>query len=99
GDVHDAIIEGSDISTPLQASGAFPPMVGYMIATGEQTGQLEDLLETVSESYDEEVDMSIGRLISVLEPLIILVLAGVVLFVVAAIIIPLMQMGNLTRGG
>jgi general secretion pathway protein F len=98
GNVHDAIIEGSDIATPLQSSGAFPPMVGYMIATGEQTGQLEELLETVSESYDEEVDLSIGRLISVLEPLIILVLAGVVLFVVAAIIIPLMQMGNLTRG-
>lgn len=99
GNVHDAIIEGSDIATPLQASGAFPPMVSYMIATGEQSGQLEELLETVSDSYDEEVDLSIGKLISVLEPAIILVLAGVVLFVVAAIIIPLMQMGNLTRAG
>ena len=97
-EVHDAIIEGSDIATPLQASGVFPPMVGYMIATGEQTGQLEELLTTVSDSYEEEVDMAIGRLISVLEPLIIVVLAGVVLFVVAAIIVPLMQMGSLTRG-
>jgi general secretion pathway protein F len=98
GRVHDAILEGSDISTPLQESGVFPPMVGYMIATGEQSGQLEELLETVSEAYDEEIDMAISRLISVLEPLIIIALAMVVLFVVAAIIIPLMQMGSLTRG-
>ncbi|NRA95380.1 MAG: type II secretion system inner membrane protein GspF [Planctomycetes bacterium] len=98
GEVHDAILEGSDIATPLQASGVFPPMVGYMIATGEQSGQLEELLETVSEAYDEEIDMSISKLISVLEPVIIIVLAGVVLFVVAAIMIPLIQMGSLTRG-
>ncbi|MAG57263.1 MAG: type II secretion system protein GspF [Planctomycetes bacterium] len=98
GEVHDAILEGSDIATPLQASGVFPPMVGYMIATGEQSGQLEELLETVSDAYDEEIDISISKMISVLEPVIIIVLAGVVLFVVAAIIIPLMQMGSLTRG-
>lgn len=98
GEVHDAILEGSDIATPLQDSGVFPPMVGYMIATGEQSGQLEELLETVSDAYDEEIDMSINKLISVLEPVIIIVLAGVVLFVVAAIMIPLIQMGSLTRG-
>ena len=95
GEVHDAILEGSDIATPLQESGVFPPMVGYMIATGEQSGQLE---ETVSDAYDEEIDMSISKLISVLEPVIIIILAGVVLFVVAAIMIPLIQMGSLTRG-
>ncbi len=98
GEVHDAIVEGSDIATPLQESGVFPPMVGYMIATGEQSGQLEELLETVSGAYDEEIDMSISKLISILEPVIIIVLAGVVLFVVAAIMIPLIQMGSLTRG-
>ena len=98
GEVHDAILEGSDIATPLQESGVFPPMVGYMIATGEQSGQLEELLETVSDAYDEEIDMSISKLISVLEPVIIIILAGVVLFVVAAIMIPLIQMGSLTRG-
>ncbi|MAB90519.1 MAG: type II secretion system protein GspF [Planctomycetes bacterium] len=98
GEVHDAILEGSDIATPLQESGVFPPLVGYMIATGEQSGQLEELLETVSDAYDEEIDMSISKLISVLEPVIIIILAGVVLFVVAAIMIPLIQMGSLTRG-
>lgn len=97
GEVHDAILEGSDIATPLQASGVFPPMVGYMIATGEQSGQLEDLLENITSAYDEEIDMATQRLTAVLEPVIIIILAGVVLFVVAAIIIPLMQMGQLTR--
>ena len=97
GDVHDAILEGSDIATPLQKSGAFPPMVGYMIATGEQSGQLDELLESVAESYDEEIDMATQRLTSVLEPVIIIGLAGVVLFVVAAIVIPLMQMGSLAE--
>lgn len=98
GEVHDAILEGSDIATPLQESGVFPPMVGYMIATGEQSGQLEELLETVSDAYDEEIEVSISKLISVLEPVIIIALAGIVLFVVAAIMIPLIQMGSLTRG-
>lgn len=99
GKVHDAILEGSDISTPLLESGTFPPMVSYMIATGEQSGQLEELLERISESYDEEIEFATQRLTAVLEPVIIILLAGVVLFVVAAIVIPLMQMGSLTRAG
>jgi general secretion pathway protein F len=98
GQVHDAILEGSDISTPLLASGVFPPMVSYMIATGEQSGQLEELLENVSAAYDEEIDIATQRLTAVLEPVIIIVLAVAVLFVVAAIVVPLMQMGTLTRG-
>lgn len=97
-EVHDAILEGSDIATPLQESGVFPPMVGYMIATGEQSGQLEELLTRIAESYDEEIDTATQRLTSVLEPLIIIILAAVVLFVVAAIIFPMMQMGSLARG-
>ena len=96
-DVHKSILEGSDIATPLQASGVFPPMVGYMIATGEQSGQLEELLGNISEAYDEEIDIATQRLTSVLEPVIIIALALVVLFVVAAIIMPLMQMGSLVR--
>jgi len=73
-------------------------MVSYMISTGEQSGQLEELLERISESYDEEIDYSTQRLTAIMEPAIIIVLAGVVLFVVAAIVLPLMQMGSLTRG-
>jgi len=96
GEVHDAILEGSDISTPLIASGVFPSMVGYMIATGEQSGQLEQILERISEAYEEEVDVATQRMTSVLEPVIIIGLACVVLFVVLAIVTPLLQMGQLT---
>jgi general secretion pathway protein F len=97
GECHDAIVEGSDISTPLIASNVFPSMVGYMIATGEQSGQLEEILERISEAYEEEVDVATQRMTSVLEPVIIIALAGVVLFVVLAIVTPLLQMGSLTQ--
>ncbi len=97
GECHDAIVEGSDIATPLLASKAFPSMVGYMIATGEQSGQLEDILEKISEAYDEEVEVATQRMTAVLEPVIIIALAAVVLFVVLAIVTPLLQMGTLTR--
>ncbi len=98
GEVHDSIVEGSDIATPLQASGVFPSMVGYMIATGEQSGQLEDILTKISEAYDEEVEVATQRLTAVLEPAIIVVLACIVGFVVLAIVLPLLQMGSLARG-
>jgi type II secretion system protein F len=94
GDIHEAIVEGSDIATPLQKSGVFPPMVAYMVATGEQSGQLEDILAKVSEAYDEEVDIATQKLTSVMEPLIIVVLATVVGFIVLAIVIPMIQMSG-----
>jgi general secretion pathway protein F len=94
GEVHDAIVEGSDIATPLIASNAFPSMVGYMIATGEQSGQLEEILERISDAYEEEVDVATERMTKLLEPVIIIGLASVVLFVVLAIVTPLLQMGG-----
>ncbi|MEZ6194333.1 MAG: type II secretion system inner membrane protein GspF [Planctomycetota bacterium] len=94
GDIHDAILEGSDIATPLQKSGVFPPMVAYMVATGEQSGQLEEILFKLSEAYDEEVDIATQKLTSVMEPLIIVVLAVVVGFIVLAIVIPMIQMSS-----
>jgi general secretion pathway protein F len=97
GECHTSIVEGSDISTPLINSGVFPSMVGYMIATGEQSGQLEEILERISEAYEEEVDVATQRMTAVLEPVIIIVLACVVLFVVLAIVTPLLQMGQLTQ--
>jgi general secretion pathway protein F len=95
GSIHDSIVEGSDIATPLKETGVFPPMVGYMIATGEQSGQLEDILFKVSEAYDEEVDNATAKMTSVLEPLIIVCLAVVIGFIVLAIVQPLLQMSGL----
>ncbi|MGE3171932.1 MAG: type II secretion system F family protein [Planctomycetota bacterium] len=91
-DVHDKVIEGADISTPMKMSGAFPPTVAYMVGVGEQAGNLEEMLERISASYDEEVDLATQKLTSVIEPLIIVVLAVIVAGIVIAIVMPLLQL-------
>ncbi|MCR9243749.1 MAG: type II secretion system inner membrane protein GspF [bacterium] len=91
-DVHDRVVEGTDIATPMKMSGAFPPTVSYMVGVGEQAGNLEEMLERISTSYDEEVDLATQKLTSVLEPLIIVALAVVVAGIVVAIVMPLLQL-------
>ncbi len=91
-DVHDKVVEGADLSTPMKRSGAFPPTVAYMVGVGEQAGNLEEMLERVAASYDEEVDLATHKLTQVLEPLIIVVLAMIVGAVVIAIVMPLLQL-------
>lgn len=97
-DIHDSIVEGTDISTPVKKSGVFPPVVGYMIAVGEQTGELESLLERVAHAYDEEVDISLTRMTSLIEPIMIVFMATIVGGIVAAVIIPMMQMSSQGMG-
>jgi general secretion pathway protein F len=89
--VRERIIEGTDIATPLKKSGVFPPVVGYMIAVGEQSGQLEDILEKISESYDEEVEITTSKVTSLIEPIIIIVMAFIVGFIVLAVVLPLVS--------
>ena len=91
-EVHDKVLEGADISTPMKMSGAFPPTVAYMIGVGEQAGNLEEMLERIAATYDEEVDLATQKLTAVLEPLIIVLLALVVAGVVIAIVMPLLQL-------
>lgn len=97
--IHDSILEGTDISTPIKKSGVFPPMVGYMIAVGEQTGELESLLERVATAYNEEVDISIARMTGLIEPIMIVLMAVVVGGIVAAVIIPMLQMSSQGAAG
>ena len=92
--VHDHILEGTDISTPMKMSGQFPPMVSYMVGVGEQAGNLEEMLERVADTYDEEVELATTKLTSMLEPLIIVLLASIVAAIVIAIVMPLMQLQN-----
>lgn len=91
-DVHDHVVEGTDISTPMKMSGVFPPTVSYMVGVGEQAGNLEEMLERVAATYDEEVDFATQKLTSVIEPLIIVMLAVVVAGIVIAIVLPLLQL-------
>ncbi|MGE0141726.1 MAG: type II secretion system F family protein [Planctomycetota bacterium] len=90
--VHDHVLEGTDISTPMKMTNAFPPMVTYMVGVGEQAGNLEEMLERVAESYDEEVEIATQKLTSVIEPLIIVFLAVIVAGIVIAIVLPLLQL-------
>ena len=90
--VHDRVVEGTDIATPMKASGAFPPTISYMVGVGEQAGNLEEMLERISFTYDEEVDLATSKLTSVLEPIIIVLLAAVVAGIVIAIVLPLLQL-------
>lgn len=89
--VHDRILEGADIATPLKRSGVFPPVVAYMIAIGEQSGQLEDILEKISEAYEEEVDVTVQKVMALIEPVVILAMALVVGFIVLAVVLPMVQ--------
>ncbi len=97
--VHDRILEGTDIATPVKNSKVFPPGIGYMIAIGEQSGQLEDVLDRVTEAYEEEITLTIQRLTSIIEPVILIVMASVVLLIILAVLLPLIQLQNLMGGG
>jgi len=93
-DVRHKIMEGADIATPIKRSGEFPPVVGYMIAVGEQSGQLEQILDRISTTYDEEIDLATQRATALLEPLLIVSMAGVVGFIIFSIILPILQIGS-----
>jgi type IV pilus assembly protein PilC len=87
--VHDAVKEGESIVAPLEASGVFPPMVISMIDVGEETGQLPEMLLKIAEVYDDEVDNAVQGLTSLLEPIMIVLLAIIVGTIVIALFLPL----------
>jgi len=90
------ILEGTDIATPLKATGAFPSVVGYMVAVGEQSGQLEEMLDRIADAYDEEIEVVTERITTVLEPIMIIFLAAVVGYIVWSIVLPILQVGNVS---
>jgi general secretion pathway protein F len=83
--------EGGSLAKSLKESGVFPPMVAQMTAAGEKSGQLEPMLTRLADTYDHQTDLSITSLLSLLEPILILVMGGVVGFVVLAILLPLFE--------
>jgi general secretion pathway protein F len=93
----EGIREGEAIAEPLRRSKVFPSMVTHMIAVGEKTGELEQMLFRVSEAYDSEVETTISRMTSLLGPIVILILGGVVLFIVLAILLPMFEMNQIVR--
>jgi general secretion pathway protein F len=93
-EAHDAIREGESIAAPLKRSGQFPPLVVHMIAIGERSGQLEEMLENVGEAYEREVETKLGRMTALLEPAMILVMGAGVAFVIFSILMPIMDMNQ-----
>jgi len=90
--VHESVKEGETITSPLEASGVFPPMVVSMVDVGEQTGALPEMLLKISDNYDEEVDNAVASMTSLLEPIMIIFLAVMVGSIVIAMFLPLIAM-------
>jgi general secretion pathway protein F len=94
-DARVAIREGESIASQLAKSGQFPPVVTRMIAVGERAGQLEGMLANVADAYEAEVELKISRLTTLMEPLMILMMGGIVGFIVLSILMPILEMNEL----
>ncbi len=95
--IHSArtsVIEGATLAAPLRASGQFPPMVITMIEVGERSGEVDAMLNRVADTYDQQVENSISKLTSLLEPLLILLMVGIVLVIILATLMPLLEITN-----
>ncbi|MBU1062476.1 MAG: type II secretion system F family protein [Candidatus Omnitrophica bacterium] len=94
-EVRDCLKEGESVSRPMEASKAFPPLVVKMIAIGEETGQLNKMLIQIADSYEDEVDVAISGLTSLLEPLLIVFMGLIVGFIVISMFMPLFSLARL----
>lgn len=92
--VRDEISKGSTFSDPLGQGGLFPKMVVSMVAVGESTGTLDETLKKVTDIYDEEVDNAIAAMMSMIEPLMIVVIGTIVGFIVVAMYLPIFDMAG-----
>jgi general secretion pathway protein F len=92
-----AIREGESIAATLKKSGQFPSMMCHMVAVGERSGQLEAMLENVAGAYEREVATEVGKMTSILAPLMIVVMAVGVGFIVFSILMPIIEMGQMVQ--
>jgi general secretion pathway protein F len=92
-----AVREGQPLAAPLKSSGLFPPLLIHMIAVGERSGELEAMLDKAADGYEQEVESSLATLTAALEPAMILVMGGVMLFIVLAILLPIFEINAMVR--
>jgi type IV pilus assembly protein PilC len=88
-DVYASVKRGGSLSAPIEATEIFPPMVGHMVAVGEETGQLENMLSKVADFYEAEVDANVKALTALIEPVMIVFVGGIVGFIVIAMYLPM----------
>ena len=97
-EAREKVAQGRPLSEPLRNSGVFPNMIVHMIGIGEETGSMEDMLVTAATYYEEEVEVATESISAVIEPLIIVVLAGIVGVIIMAILTPMFGMYSLADG-
>jgi len=98
GNVHDSIRQGDTFAGPLRQSKTVDLIISNMIAVGEETGDLDKMLMKIADNYDEQVDVMVGSLMSMLEPIIIIVLGVIVLVIVLSIFLPMVTIINVLSG-
>jgi type IV pilus assembly protein PilC len=89
--VQDSVKRGGTISGPLKEVSVFPSMVVHMVGVGEETGALDAMLTKIADFYEEEVDAAVKALTSILEPVMIIIVGGIVGFVVISMYLPLFK--------
>lgn len=94
-DIREEIMGGSNLSDPLRDAPFFPSTLSYMIGIGEESGEVEKLLRQISDAYDEEIELAAEQFTSLLQPILIILIAFGVGFVAFAIILPLLQMSQM----
>ncbi len=95
--MRDSLREGKNLHDPMEASGLFPPLVVQMMAVGEETGKADDMLNKVSDYYDVEVDYTLRNLSSMIEPVLLFFIGGMVLFLALGIFLPMWDLMNLFK--
>jgi type IV pilus assembly protein PilC len=96
-EVYDSVKDGGSIAAPITRSDMFPPMVGHMVAVGEETGQLDQMLAKIADFYEAEVDAKVKALTALIEPLMIVFVGGVVGFIVISMYLPMITVYNNIR--
>ena len=97
-ETRESIAQGDTISEPLKRSGVFPPMVVQMIAVGEQTGAIDEMLNKIADFYDDEVDTAVEQLTAVIEPILIVFMGFVVGGMLVAMYLPMFKMASVMSG-
>jgi len=93
-DVKSGVRSGRDLAAPLKEAGEFPPMLIHMVELGQRSGELEDMLLKVADIYDEDVELTVNAIVSLLEPLMIVVMGFIVGLLVLAILLPIFDMST-----
>jgi general secretion pathway protein F len=96
-DGRNSIREGHSVAEPLKRSGHFPPLLVHMISVGEKSGELESMLSRAADAYDGEVEASVSALSSLMEPVLVIFMGAVVLFIVMAILLPIFDLNQLVK--